>query len=703
MKNLFFLLIAIQLNVAVDAQQSELDSLLNVLKNYHKNDTVKINLLNDIAYSYYNVDPDKGLAIAKEAEALSEKLNYPLKLATSYSRQGVNYAAKGDDSSALNKYQLALNIYNNAGYEKGAAAVYHNMGIVYSDMSDYPISIAYHEKAYALLKKSGNKKGMANTMNSIGVNYMYLSNYPKALDYYFKSLKICEELNDEISAAAALSNISIIYTRLSNNTKALEYIQRALKLYEKKGSQQGIADAYGSMGSIYDNLNQTENSLTAYQKQLSISSAMNYERGIANASINIGIDYSEMKQYEKALFYLNKSITSFQTSGNNSNLSAALNEVGKIYSYAPTEILLKEKIKVTESYKKAINFQLKSLDAAKEANDLNVEKTALEDLSITYQKQKDFEKALDAYKQSVILQDSILNQDKKLELNRIEMQYTFDKREDSIKNENAKRQALSAAKIKQQQTIRNAVIAGAVIILLSAAFVFIAYKRKHDAVEKAKEAELNAEVADTEMKALRAQMNPHFIFNSLNSIGDYILRNDIKAANNYLTKFAGVIRLILENSEYKTVTLEKDLKALELYMDIERLRLNNKFNYKIVVDETIDKNNVLVPPLILQPFVENSIWHGLTKKDGEGKITIHISQTEDMLTCIIADNGIGTERSEIFKQEVNEMSKKSLGMKITNARIAVINKVKNTNAVVEISNEEEGVRAKITLPVELNF
>jgi len=283
------------------------------------------------------------------------------------------------------------------------------------------------------------------------------------------------------------------------------------------------------------------------------------------------------------------------------------------------------------------------------------------------------------------------------------MQYTFDKREDSIKNENEKRQALSSAKIKQQQTIRNAVIAGAAILLFAAAMIFIFYKRKHDAVEKAKESELKAEVADTEMKALRAQMNPHFIFNSLNSIGDYIIRNDIKTANTYLTKFAAVIRLILENSEHKTVTLEKDLKALKLYMDIERLRLNNKFSYEIKVDDSIDQNNVLVPPLILQPFVENSIWHGITKKDGEGKIKIFISQDDDMLTCIIEDNGIGTDRSEIFKQEVKELSRKSLGMKITNARIAVINKIKNTNAFVEISNEEEGVRATITLPVELNF
>ena len=204
------------------------------------------------------------------------------------------------------------------------------------------------------------------------------------------------------------------------------------------------------------------------------------------------------------------------------------------------------------------------------------------------------------------------------------------------------------------------------------------------------------------MKALRAQMNPHFIFNSLNSIGDYILSNDIKSANTYLTKFASVMRLILENSEHTTIALEEDLKALKLYMDVERLRLNNKFSYEINVDDKIDKTNVLVPPLILQPFVENSIWHGLTKKDGAGKINIRISEEDEMLVCVVEDNGVGN-RSETFKEEVKQMGKKSLGMKITNARIDVMNKLKNANASVSIFNKEEGVRAEIKLPVELKF
>ena len=110
-----------------------------------------------------------------------------------------------------------------------------------------------------------------------------------------------------------------------------------------------------------------------------------------------------------------------------------------------------------------------------------------------------------------------------------------------------------------------------------------------------------------------------------------------------------------------------------------------------------------MPPLILQPFVENSIWHGLTKKDGAGKINIHISEENKMLICVVEDNGVGSNRSQTFKEEVKKMGKKSLGMKITNARIDVMNKLKNANASVNVFNKEEGVRAEIKLPVELKF
>ena len=248
------------------------------------------------------------------------------------------------------------------------------------------------------------------------------------------------------------------------------------------------------------------------------------------------------------------------------------------------------------NYTQAVDYSNQSLHLAKELNDISWQANALGTLSKTYEKQKDFAKALDAYKQAVILKDSSLNDNKKQEVTRLEMQYDFDKKEALTKAANDKKAALAAAEINKQKVIRNASIGIGSILLLAAIAIFIFYKRRKDAIEKKKEAEFNAQVADTEMKALRAQMNPHFIFNSLNSINDYIDKNDTAKATLYTTRFAKLMRMILENSEQKEIPLADDLKALELYMQLESMRMQNKFSYQIIVDEDIDKENTLIPP-----------------------------------------------------------------------------------------------------------
>jgi LytS/YehU family sensor histidine kinase len=157
------------------------------------------------------------------------------------------------------------------------------------------------------------------------------------------------------------------------------------------------------------------------------------------------------------------------------------------------------------------------------------------------------------------------------------------------------------------------------------------------------------------------------------------------------------MRTTLEHSEQKAITLEEDLKALELYMQLESLRLNNKFTYEIKVDDTIEKENTLVPPMILQPFVENSIWHGISKMNGKGRILIEVKKENEMINCVVEDNGLGMQSSH------QTSDKKSLGMKITKARIDILNKLKQSTAAVKLLNKTQGVRVEVKLPLELSF
>jgi LytS/YehU family sensor histidine kinase len=213
-------------------------------------------------------------------------------------------------------------------------------------------------------------------------------------------------------------------------------------------------------------------------------------------------------------------------------------------------------------------------------------------------------------------------------------------------------------------------------------------------------------MSEVEMQALRAQMNPHFIFNCLNSINRYIVKSDQATASLYLTKFAKLIRLILDNSNTKNVMLSNELEALKLYIDMESLRFDKKFTYSIVVDSGISTDSIEVPPLIIQPYVENAIWHGLLHKQSSGHLTIHISMpSENMLQCVIEDDGVGREKARELKSKT-ATTKKSLGMKLTENRISLLNKHAQLNASVEIIdvyNGENGQRLAAGTRVILNI
>ena len=194
--------------------------------------------------------------------------------------------------------------------------------------------------------------------------------------------------------------------------------------------------------------------------------------------------------------------------------------------------------------------------------------------------------------------------------------------------------------------------------------------------------ELRQQATELEMQALRAQMNPHFIFNSLNSINRFILQNNREQASEYLTKFSRLVRIILNSSVSASISLAEDLEALQLYLELESIRLEKKFCYKIDCNPEMDADFIQVSPMLLQPFVENAIWHGLVNKEGEGHIWISINQEDSTLLCAITDDGVG--RNKAAELEDKSGKHKSMGMKITESRIAMMQKMNGESKSVEI-------------------
>jgi len=217
--------------------------------------------------------------------------------------------------------------------------------------------------------------------------------------------------------------------------------------------------------------------------------------------------------------------------------------------------------------------------------------------------------------------------------------------------------------------------------------------------------EFDHKIAETEMTALRAQMNPHFIFNCLNSIKLYTLENDSATASEYLTKFSQLIRLVLENSRSEKVTLEKEIETLKLYIEMEAMRFKNKVRYCVKIDKNIDAAYIEIPPLLIQPYVENAIWHGLMHKKEGGLVNIHIAiEDEHLLHVEISDNGVGRATAEEYKSK-SVTKQKSFGLKMTSERIDVINQLYQTNTSVKIIDEKDalnnacGTKVIIKIPI----
>ncbi|THV58194.1 tetratricopeptide repeat protein [Flagellimonas alvinocaridis] len=532
----------------------------------------------------------------------------------------------------------------------------------------------YVEEAISISKTLDWTKGEALALRQKGHLHYVMADELNALDAYQSALQLSHAMQDKELESTLISNIGNIYADLKQYDKALENYESYLAFAESTGNINEQIKGLSNIAIVYNDTERYTEGVAYLEKALALAKEEGNELFVAAITNNLALAYKKLEQYPKALEHYQDAAVLAHTIGNKYIEASALNSIGIV------NILV-------GNYDAASEVGQKALELSQEIEAVEWQADSWKVLSEIYEHDGKMTEALEAYKNHVRLQDSVLSEEKKMELTRKEMQFQMERQ-----------QAVADEEIKRQQLVKNGYLAGAVVLALISVAGYFVYKRRRDALEKKKVAEFNAKVAETELKALRSQMNPHFIFNSLNSISDFISKKDVKQADDYLVKFAKLTRSILENSEKKWISLEEDLELMELYMQLESLRLENKLHYSIVVDESIDPDNTLVPPMILQPFVENSIWHGIAKRTTDGTIDITIKNEGDMLLCVVEDNGVG--RSKKVPQEEH---KSSLGVKITKNRIDIINHLKNTKGSIAMIDKEMGLRVELKLPLELQF
>ena len=575
----------------------------------------------------------------------------------------------------------------------------------YTFRSDYALAHEYANKALDLAQKIEWQKGIAQSYINIGIIYEDESYYPDGLNAGMKALTIGEALNNKLLIAESLDIIGMNYYEERHQTKAFGYYSKALKLNEGIGNISGMAKNFQNLGNLKEDSIKTGISrLEYYLKALELYQELNDSDGIARTLWDIAFIYRDKYDFPTAFEYDFKALRIFQKLEDKKGLGSNLWLTGDLYYYTVIQVLHGE----IESKQLPDSLRNKKVMLRKAVYYLNRAVTidsaigSLLDLKSDYADLGDAYSHLGNYKMAFLVKGQQLRIEGLIfsDNNRIKIAELTARREAEIRQKEMEIQNLKLEAAGKQRWF---LIIGLVLLLLSSLFIFLFYKRRRDAQQKQKEAEFNRSVSDVEMKALRAQMNPHFIFNSLQSIQNFLHQKNPDEANIYLLKFSKLMRMVLENSQYAEVPLEEDLQSLGLYMQLESLRLKHPFTYEIKVDESIDQQETKIPPLILQPFVENAIWHGLQYKDKPGEIKIIIRKNNDTLICTVEDNGVGIDRSKPLNGSA-PLKKFSLGMKLTEERLKILSELKKVKAhfnIIGILNSENnpcGTRIELSLP-----
>jgi hypothetical protein len=660
------------------------------------------------------------------------------------------------DSTTIQYIEEAMVLSRKINYQKGIGNALLNKGIEASSNHHYNKSLPFLREALPLLIESGDIYGMISTYGFTGQAFQSLGDNKTAVSYFDTTRKLSLELNDSSTATWQLVHIMHSYHDLGNYNEAYKKGQEALNevtkddillrfddiilrswiltnlanLFLAAGLPEIAIDYVDKIRKFYPGAtSQTKLPWPlpmalriggdAFLQMNKLDSALALEKIIhiplknqdARDNLFYGRLYVAQKQYEKALPYFTKGFNTSLGNQNKIELSQNANELGNTY------LLLNDD-------KKALDYTLQALQIADSINALHEIKSAAATLARIYEKKKMYTKVY-YYDQLFKSTNNLLaTEEYKRKLSLLQIQNQLDHQlhessmllsENLIKKQEVK---IKEKQIEKVSILKNILIASLGVFLILGIIVFrnITLKRQNEKqrleynlelqkIESEKtKAELQQQTTELEMQALRSQMNPHFIFNSLNSINRFILQNNKAQASEYLTKFSKLVRMILQNSQSSLITLESELDALKLYLELESLRFNYHFSYKISIPNDLDISVLKVPPLIIQPYVENAIWHGLMHKEEKGQLGIEISQENNYLFLKITDDGIGREQAAT-RAVKSVIKHKSMGLRITAGRIAMIQNSNGNespimiNDLVNTDGNAAGTEVIIKMPV----
>ncbi|MCF6279667.1 MAG: tetratricopeptide repeat protein [Flavobacteriaceae bacterium] len=716
------LVFSLLLQTLIFSQEKVIDSLKNELLQHKKNDTAKVNLLNALSFSYFSFDFKKSNEKAQEANSLAKKLNYKKGEAKSFVRLSHNHRRNSELNEAERDALKALKLYEEINDQAGINASHTALGNVAYYKNDVDKALTYYRKVLNYSKKKGNLKQQAFMLNNIGMISYSKGNLDDALTFFKKSHALRKQLGQKKLGLRALNNIGAICLNQGKYTEALKYFKQCLSIHREDNNKSGIATATSNISAVYYEWKQYDKTLRYLEESLELGRELENRVLIARCLINIGAVYADLKEFSKALDFMTESMSiskeindklllsegNFQLGGlrlstghpkkalkNYKTCLELSQSIGDKIYMCHAHIGLADTYVALKNYSKALYHALEGKKLSKELELLVQQKLSENILATIYSKTGNYKKAFLSHQQFKMLNDSLFNKENIEKITQLEYEYKYKQELDSASLRELKlTKTVTATNKDLEKSQRNllfGVIAFLSMILILAAIIF--YLRLKNEKSKTKNIVI-------EQKLLRSQMTPHFIFNSLSVLQGMILNKEEKKSVSYLSKFSKLLRIILENSRDKTVLLSQELTAVSNYLSLQNLE-NDSYKYSVIIDETIDIPLFKVPPMLIQPFVENAIEHGFENQEGKKIIDIYLKYLNKNLICTITDNGIGIDS----KKKKKTLKKKSLSTTITSERLKILSKDFKMEGSLVIEDRrkynEQGTIVTLVIPYKI--
>jgi tetratricopeptide (TPR) repeat protein len=570
----------------------------------------------------------------------------------------------GNFEKSLSLGEQALNLSMTHGYTELVTGCLNELGNTWSNINDFENARRYYDYAIRLAERTGNCSMLMKSLSNKALLFDEQGIFDDALQHYYKALQIGLNCgNDQEAIANIKANLGFLYAKLGKFDQAIQLNNEAHEIYQKLNNKSGIAKVISCTASINFMKGNLPNALIGYQTSLKMYEDLHDVEGMMADVNNISGVLATMGKFDESLIWMKKAISMGKQYGGAKTIASAYVNLSDIYF-------------MMGDLSKALAYGDSGKYMSIELGSLNLVFHAYNNLYRVSEAMGNYKGAYENYRQYVTIRDSMYSTDIAKSKNELEIKYQVEAQQKQLELMEEKGR-VKELQVQQKNYVIIALVSGIIAVILIVTIVIIVLVT----FAKNKEAKFARKKAELEQQALRSQMNPHFIFNSLNSIQRLYVEGKTNQASEYMADFSTLMRKILDNSTKNKISLKEEIGTLKLYLEMEKLRCGELMEYQLSLDPEIDLLYTYIPPMIIQPFVENAIWHGILPKKEKGTVKIELTKTSSGLICSIEDNGVG------FMAKKN--SHESKGIQLTEQRL---------NAKVKIEPLSPGTKITFTIP-----